>query len=134
MYRMIFPDLQKASGIRVLRHTLERQKSIENTDALIYKHFQHHNDNITSDNSSLKSSSNDIDINHSGSDLMIESHYRKKPPARLKPLVNHSRQGSIVRVIDHSDEEIPAIVMNGASLVQNLAFSTEFDTYNDKSL
>ena len=133
MYFIIFPDLQKASGIRVLRHTLERQNSIKNTDALIFRHFQHHNDNIISDNSSLKSSSNDIDNNKSGSDLMVQSHYRKKPPCRLKPLVNHSRKGSVVRVIDNSGEGIPAIVMNGASLVQNLAFSTEFDTYDDKS-
>ena len=128
-YDIIFPDLQKASGIRVLRHTLERQKSVESTEALILRHFQEHNDNTISHNNSVKSTSNDT-----GSVLSIEPHHRKKPPARLKPLVNHSRQGSVVRVIDNSDHDIPAIVMNGSSLVQNVAFSTDFDAYDDKSV
>ena len=118
----------------MLRHTLERQKSVESTEALILRHFQEHNDNTISHNNAIKSTSNDTDNRYSGSVLSIEPHHRKKPPARLKPLVNHSRQGSVVRVIDNSDHDIPAIVMNGSSLVQNVAFSTDFDAYDDKSV
>ena len=64
----------------------------------------------------------------------VYSNGKKKPPARLKPLVNHSRQGSVIRVIDDSEGEIPSIIMNGASLIQNVAFSTDCDPYEDKSM
>ena len=125
-------DLQKASGIRVLRHTVERQKTIENTEAVILRQFQQNHELFSTENSSKLSNESN---NQQGSDLFSEiTQYRKKPPARLKPLVNHSRQCSVIRVVDNSEEEIPSITMNGASLTQNVAFSTDCDSYEDKSM
>ena len=127
-----FPDLQKASGIRVLRHTVERQRSIENTDAAILRQFRQNHEVFSAEQSSKLSNESD---NQQVGDLFSETtQYRKKPPARLKPLVNHSRQGSVIRVIDDSEGEIPSIIMNGASLIQNVAFSTDCDSYEDKSM
>ena len=124
--------MQKASGIRVLRHTVERQKSIESTEADILRQFQQNRELFS--NEVISKSSNESDYQQVNDNLFDTSQYRKKPPARLKPLINHSRQGSVIRVIDNSEEEIPSIIMNGASLIQNVAFSGDCDSYEDKSM
>ena len=127
-----FSDLQKASGIRVLRHTMERQKSIETTESAILRQFQQNRELFSND--AAITSSNELDNQQVNDILSDSSQFRKKPPARLKPLVNHSRQGSVIRVIDNSEEDIPSIIMNGASLIQNVAFSNDCDSYEDKSM
>ena len=125
-------DLQKASGIRVLRHTMERQKSIETTESAILRQFQQNRELFS--NEAALTCSNELDNQQVNDILSDSSQFRKKPPARLKPLVNHSRQGSVIRVIDNSEEDIPSIIMNGASLIQNVAFSNDCDSYEDKSM
>ena len=111
---------------------MERQKSIETTESAILRQFQQNRELFS--NEIAINSSNDLD-NQQVNDILSEpSQFRKKPPARLKPLLNHSRQGSVIRVIDNSEEDIPSIIMNGASLIQNVAFSNECDSYEDKSM
>ena len=124
--------MQKASGIRVLRHTVERQKSIESTEADILRQFQQNRELFTTE--VVSKSFNESDCQQTNDNLSDTCHYRKKPPARLKPLINQSRQGSVIRVIDNSEEEIPSIIMNGASLLQNVAFSADCEAYEDKSM
>ena len=111
---------------------MERQKSIETTESAILRQFQQNRELFS--NEAALTCSNELD-NQQVNDILIDSsQFRKKPPARLKPLVNHSRQGSVIRVIDNSEEDIPSIIMNGASLIQNVAFSNECDSYEDKSM
>ena len=132
-----FLDLQKASGIRVLRHTVERQKSIKETESLVLKQFQQnhisptHHSSMSSNNTVNKHLGNSL--NTYESELFLEAHNKKKkPPARLKPLVNHNRERSVIKFVTDFDADIPAIAMKGASLVQNLAFSTDCDSFEDK--
>ena len=124
--------MQKASGIRVLRHTVERQKSIESTEADILRQFQQNRELFATE--VVSKSFNESDCQQTNDNLSDTSNYRKKPPARLKPLINQSRQGSVIRVIDNSEEEIPSIIMNGASLLQNVAFSADCEASEDKSM
>ena len=133
-----FSDLQKASGIRVLRHTVDRQKSVQNTEALLMSRLQQHNYDLISDSSSSKSS---IDFDkHSvgsgyGSQLMLDTDFSKKPPARLKPLVHHGRRNSVIKGINHPAKEVPTAVMSGSSLTQCVAFSNEHGaSIEDKSM
>lgn len=65
---MHFLELQKASGLRVLRRLLERQKSVEESDNVLVK------DLIASYPNSAKSG-------------RWAEKSNKKPPARLKPLL-----------------------------------------------
>ena len=133
-----FLDLQKASGIRVLRHTVDRQKSVQNTEALLMSRLQQHNYDLISDSSSSKSS---IDFDkHSvgsgyGSQFMLDTDFSKKPPARLKPLVHHGRRNSVIKGINHPAKEVPTAVMSGSSLTQCVAFSNEHGaSLEDKSM
>ena len=120
----------------MLRHTVERQKSIENTETIILRQLQQQHDFISGQacKSSNGISGTTIDNAGVGNDLMIEAHFRKKPPARLKPLTSHSRQGSVIRVIDQSSEGIPSVLMSGASLIQNVAFANDCEQFQDKSV
>lgn len=70
-----YPELQKASGLRVLRRLVERQQNLEHSDAILVHQI-------------ASSGQNDGDFSSSSSKPQQpqELFYRKKPPARLKPL------------------------------------------------
>ena len=63
-----YPDLQKASGLKVLKKTVERQRSLQKSEGALAKQVQ---GDLTT-GSSRSSSSSEC--------------YRKKPPARLNPI------------------------------------------------
>lgn len=67
----IVTELQKASGLRVLRRLVERQKSVEESDNVLVKEL------VASYPNSAKC--------HDAGGLLKNS--KRKPPARLKPLL-----------------------------------------------